>query len=109
MKFHTSPIEIGNEQQFESSLNSCSAAVVFFYAQWCGPCKVMRVLINQMADKYKTAAFLLVDVDAVPSIVTRFGIKELPTTLFFRNSVIKKSCVGGCNASTFDEYMSAIL
>jgi len=88
-------------KQFEESsfdqdvLQSSSAVLVDFYADWCGPCKMMAPVIHQIADEYEGRVTVgKLDVDVAQSIAMRYGIMGIPTLGFFRDGQLVDRLVG---------------
>ena len=74
-----------NENNFKDEvLTSDKPVLVDFWAQWCGPCKMLTPVIDELADEFKdTAKIGKVNVDESPSIATDYGIRSIPCLLFF--------------------------
>lgn len=74
-----------NQSQFKSMIKEEHLTVVDFYADWCGPCKKMAPTIDSLARKNRDVAFLKVDVDDEPQLAAKYGIRSIPTLIFFKN------------------------
>jgi len=82
MGSHTSNLDDGNFDDFVKN----GAAVVDFWAEWCGPCKVMGPIFSEAAEELRDKAkFGKVDVDANPELAQRFQVLSIPTLIFFRD------------------------
>lgn len=68
--------------------------VVDFYADWCGPCKMMAPAIDQLAKELPNVTFEKVNVDAVESSAKAMGIQSIPTLIIFKDGVEVKRMVG---------------
>ena len=69
--------------------------VVDFWATWCGPCRMMSPIIDQLADENEGKATVgKVDVDEQPELATRFGIASIPTIIVFKNGEETARMVG---------------
>ena len=74
------------DQNFSSIIQSNKLVVVDFSASWCGPCKALAPAIEQLSQEYNGKAVIgKVDIDRNPSMVAQFGIRNVPTLLFFKN------------------------
>ncbi len=75
-----------NQAGFDSAIPSAPLAAVDFWAGWCGPCKMVAPVIEQLAEQYKDKAIVgKVDVDAEGALASRYGITSIPTVIFFKN------------------------
>jgi len=79
----------------ELVLGSDKLVVVDFWAEWCGPCRQITPIIEQLSNEYAEKSVIgKVDVDNNNGIVSDFGIKNIPTILFFKNGQIVDKQVG---------------
>ncbi len=92
-----------NEANFdELVLKSDKPVVVDFWAEWCGPCRIIGPMVNEIAEDYKDKAIVgKVDVDNNPNIAARFGIRNIPTVLFFKDGVVADKQVGAVPKANF--------
>lgn len=83
--------------------------VVFFWAEWCGPCRIVRPQVDKLADEHKNIIFLTVNVDQVPAIPTECEIYQVPTMLFLDeagNEVDR--VIGAKSIQTYEECIMKI-
>jgi thioredoxin 1 len=70
-------------------------AVVDFWATWCGPCRMIAPVLEQLAAEYEGKAKVAkVDVDSNQATATRFNVRSIPTILFFKNGKLVDQVVG---------------
>ncbi|PFH57683.1 hypothetical protein XA68_14693 [Ophiocordyceps unilateralis] len=78
-------IQITLEKQFDELLNSNSKVAVDFFAEWCGPCKVISPIFELLSTQFPEIVFLSVDVDKVEAVAQKYGIRAMPTFIMFKD------------------------
>lgn len=77
-------------ETFNDLINSKTPVLVDFYAEWCGPCKMMKPILQELASKVGDKARIIkVDVDKNPAAASVFHISGVPTLILFQNGEIK--------------------
>ncbi|MCE1198207.1 MAG: thioredoxin [Marinilabiliales bacterium] len=88
-------IEVTDANFEEVVLQSDKPVLVDFWAEWCGPCRMIGPLVSELSDEYKGRAIIAkMDVDSNPGTAARFGIRNIPTILFFKGGEIADKQVG---------------
>ncbi len=91
-------------------LKADGAILVDFWAEWCGPCKMMAPAIEKLAEEYDGKAVVgKLNVDDSGEIAARYGIMNIPTLILFRNGEIVKKLVGLQNRDTLKKLMDMVL
>ncbi|MBU3160750.1 thioredoxin [Clostridium frigoris] len=85
-----------NDKSFQSEVDSSDIAVVVdFWAPWCGPCKMLAPVMEQLDKEYAgKIKFVKVDIDKNPEISSKYNISSIPTIMVFKNNVVEDKLVG---------------
>ena len=100
-----------NESNFEEIvLKSTKPVIVDFWAEWCGPCRMIGPIVEEIGNEYSDKAKVVkVDVDSNNEIAMRYGIRNIPTILYFKNGVVADKQVGAVPKSTLVNKLTALL
>ena len=99
-----------DEAELDAALKDESVLVVDCTASWCGPCKLVAPLMDQLADEYDGKAKVLkLDLDDNKAVAKRFGIKSIPAVMMFKNGELVDTLVGVKPYSTFSEAVTSYL
>ena len=102
-------IEI-TDANFEEIISGDQPVLVDFWAEWCGPCKMIGPVVEQMAAEYEGKAIIgKVDVDSNPSVAQAFGIRSIPTLLFFKDGQIVDKQIGAVPKAVLAQKLDAQL
>jgi thioredoxin 1 len=103
-------LEITDANFDELVLKSDKPVVVDFWAEWCGPCKMIGPLINEMSKDYEGKALVgKVNVDQNANVSAQFGVRSIPTVLFIKNGEVVDKSVGAVPKSTLESKLEALL
>lgn len=73
-------------EQLNAMLNENKIVLVDFFATWCGPCKMIAPLIEQVAEEYKGKVVVVkIDVDEEPDLAAQYGVESIPTVILFKD------------------------
>lgn len=98
------------DANFEELVNSGKPMVVDFWAEWCGPCRMVGPIIDELATEYDGQVTIgKLDVDSNDEVVGQFGIRNIPTVLFFKDGKMVDKVVGAVPKATFVEKIKALL
>lgn len=73
-----------NKQEFEGNLES-GVVLVDFFAEWCGPCKMLLPIINDLSTTWKDGKIIKVNIDEIPELAEKFGVQSIPTLIYFKD------------------------
>ena len=94
----------------EVVLKSTMPVLVDFGATWCGPCKALAPVVEQIAEEYAGKAVVAkADVDECPEASAQFRIRNVPTVLFFKNGEVVDKSVGAVPNGTLTEKLDSLL
>ncbi len=98
------------DETFEATIDqSRGVALVEFGAAWCGPCKAIAPVLEAMAQEHADVVRIAtLDVDANPRTAMRFGVRGLPTMLFFRDGSVVDRVVGAVPRSVLESRLEAL-
>ena len=94
----------------EMVLKSDKPVLLDFWAEWCAPCRMIAPFVEQLSQEYEGKAVVgKVDVDSNPQIAGKYGIRNIPTILFFKNGNMVDKQVGAVPKNTLAAKLDALL
>ena len=96
-----------NQEQFDKLIGGAKPVVCDFFADWCGPCRMLAPVMEKMAEKYgDKAEFVKVNIDENPELSIRYGIMSIPLVVIFKNGEEAAKSLGYVDVSEADEFLS---
>lgn len=97
-----------NDSNFDQIIKSDKPVLVDFWAEWCGPCKMIGPLVEELASDYEGKAVVAkLNVDENPQVTARFGVRSIPTLLVFKNGQIVDKQIGAVPKSVLASKLQA--
>lgn len=99
-----------NENNFTTTiLASNKPAVVDFSAKWCGPCRMVTPILEELSKEYPNVVFGECDVDSNPTIVAKYGIRNIPAVFFFNAGKLVDKQLGSAPKGSFKQKIDTLL
>jgi len=98
------------DANFQELLKGSKALVVDFWAEWCGPCRMIGPFIEELSREYEGKVVIgKLNSDENDEVVGQFGVRSVPTILFFKNGELVNKHVGAAQKSVLEDKIKALL
>ena len=103
-------IEFKENSFTKNVIDSDKPVLVDFWAEWCGPCKMLTPTINELADEYLGKVIIgKVNVDNNPTIASEYGIRSIPSLLFFKDGKVQNQIMGAVSKTDIAEALDNLI
>jgi len=98
-------------QNFADTIKNAKVAVVDFWAPWCGPCRMIAPIIEELSEEYKDKGVVVgkINTDEQQELAMQFGIRSIPTVLFFKDGELVDHMIGAAPKQMYEEKIKALL
>ncbi len=98
------------DANFDELINSDKPVLVDFWAEWCGPCKMIGPVVEQLAGEYEGRAIIAkMDVDQNAQVPAKFGIRSIPTLMVFKNGQLIDKVIGAVPKNVLEQKLQAAM
>ncbi|MFZ4785861.1 MAG: thioredoxin [Flavobacteriales bacterium] len=103
-------VEITDSNFADVALSTDKPVMIDFWAEWCGPCRMVTPIVEEMSNDYDGKAIVgKVNVDENPDISAKFGIRNIPTIIFLKGGQVVDKSVGAVPKNVLTEKMEALI
>ncbi len=103
-------LEVNDNNFDEIVLKSDKPVLVDFWAEWCGPCRMIAPIVEDISKEYEGKVVVAkCDVDDCPGVAAKFGIRNIPTVLFFKDGKVADKQVGAVPKANFINKLNILL
>jgi thioredoxin 1 len=103
-------LEVNDGNFEELVVKSGIPVVVDFWAEWCGPCRMIAPMMEELSNEYSGKALVVkCDVDNSPNVASKYSIRNIPTVLFFKDGKVADKQVGAVPKSNFINKLNALI
>lgn len=99
-----------NQNNYEEVMASGKPVVIDFWAEWCGPCRMIAPIVDELAAEYEGRVVIAkCDVEANDDITMKYGVRNIPTIVFLKNGELVDKQVGACTKAALTEKIEKLL
>jgi len=103
-------LEVNDSNFEEVVVKSAKPVLVDFWAEWCGPCRMIAPIVEEISHEFEGKAIVVkCDVDSSPGVAAKYGIRNIPTILFFKDGKVADKQVGAVPKGNFVTKLNALI
>jgi len=99
------------KENFKETVKNNKLVVVDFWAPWCGPCRMVAPIIEELAEEYKDKGVVVgkINTDEEQELAIQFGIRSIPTVLFIKDGEVVDAMIGAAPKAMYEEKINSLL
>ena len=102
------PIELTDENLEETLSNSSVPVLVDYWAEWCGPCKMVGPILEEISEEMANDIVIAKhDIDSEPNMPTKYGVRGIPTMLLFKDGAVQATKVGALSKANLNAFLDS--
>ncbi|AKU79367.1 thioredoxin [Spiroplasma turonicum] len=98
-------IHVKTIEELDEILSKNNSVVVDFYADWCGPCKMLAPIFKQVSDEVDSTQFVKVNVDEASELANKYGVRSIPTVISFKEGNLSKQNTGFMSKDVLTDFI----
>lgn len=99
-----------NKGNFDEIVNGDMPVMIDFWAEWCGPCRMVGPIVEEMAQEYEGKAIIgKVNVDNEQELAAKFGVRSIPTILFVKGGEVVEKSVGAVPKAQLEDLLAKVM
>lgn len=103
-------VHVDDEQFEQEVLKSDKPVLVDYWAEWCGPCKMIEPLVSEIADEFgERLKVAKMDIESAPATPVKYGVRGIPTLMIFKNGQVEETHVGALTKGQLQQFVEKAL
>jgi len=96
--------EVKSQEEFDQILKNNENVLVDFWAEWCGPCKMLALALDRLQEEVHNILIVKVNINEVQDVPAKYGVRSIPTLLKFKNGLVDSQKIGNRSIKELKEW-----